>query len=537
MTKSIRTDTIVINKILELTNVQILNSHLSDEGYFNLIRFTNKVTLNNQISAHFLECSFEKPVYIQLKIDRNFISPSDLQLFSIPELDIMDSQFKSGLHIGQSINDHEENRNIGLSGNKFSNSNLKTEYNTSFSIGLKKNARLYFQNNEFKEKVESKFVLGQSDLSVIKNNIFTESTLIYTDDEIQVLQLEDNKFSKYVFFQLPELRPRYSIKWPDLSGKLIQYWAFTYKLLELQVDQKSQFKPRNTNPTDENISYYLDSIKIQDESVFREESKLRGLLYEHYKSQHDIVYASSVYVELKDLETQRLAYIYRTDPSFDNFFQWKVNQFLKIFSNYGTKPSKAIIFSVRVIVFFALIYLFFPNYWDSHGKDRILHRYSFFFKYLNQEAGLHDVYLEGKRDELTHYEGFKNFFEENGKTVPKFFLATALPLYRWSIASTKTSSWFLSKVDIFRGRWSELPPAQKAAKTMLLSLTFTIALLYDIFIKMLNALMLSINTFTTLGFGEIPIKGLPRYLAIIQGFIGWFMLTIFSVSLISQLLN
>ena len=56
-------------------------------------------------------------------------------------------------------------------------------------------------------------------------------------------------------------------------------------------------------------------------------------------------------------------------------------------------------------------------------------------------------------------------------------------------------------------------------------------------IKILNALMLSINTFTTLGFGEIPIKGLPRYLAIIQGFIGWFMLTIFSVSLISQLLN
>jgi len=66
---------------------------------------------------------------------------------------------------------------------------------------------------------------------------------------------------------------------------------------------------------------------------------------------------------------------------------------------------------------------------------------------------------------------------------------------------------------------------------------FCVVLIYDIFIKMLNALMLSINTFTTLGFGEIPIKGLPRYLAIIQGFIGWFMLTIFSVSLITQLLK
>jgi len=40
---------------------------------------------------------------------------------------------------------------------------------------------------------------------------------------------------------------------------------------------------------------------------------------------------------------------------------------------------------------------------------------------------------------------------------------------------------------------------------------FLIALSYDIFIKMLNALMLSINTFTTLGFGEIP-QGLTALL-------------------------
>ena len=88
-----------------------------------------------------------------------------------------------------------------------------------------------------------------------------------------------------------------------------------------------------------------------------------------------------------------------------------------------------------------------------------------------------------------------------------------------------------------KGSWQELPKSKRIWKSVLLVGAFLIAILYDIFIKMLNALMLSINTFTTLGFGEIPIKGLPRYLAIIQGFIGWFMLTIFSVSLISQLLN
>jgi hypothetical protein len=88
-----------------------------------------------------------------------------------------------------------------------------------------------------------------------------------------------------------------------------------------------------------------------------------------------------------------------------------------------------------------------------------------------------------------------------------------------------------------KGTWSELPQGKRWWKGILLTGAFTIAIIYDLTIKILNALMLSINTFTTLGFGEIPIKGLPRYLAIIQGFIGWFMLTIFSVSLISQLLN
>jgi hypothetical protein len=88
-----------------------------------------------------------------------------------------------------------------------------------------------------------------------------------------------------------------------------------------------------------------------------------------------------------------------------------------------------------------------------------------------------------------------------------------------------------------KGTWEDVPDGKRWWKGILLIGAFSIAIIYDIMIKMLNALMLSINTFTTLGFGEIPIKGLPRYLAIIQGFIGWFMLTIFSVSLISQLLN
>lgn len=53
-------------------------------------------------------------------------------------------------------------------------------------------------------------------------------------------------------------------------------------------------------------------------------------------------------------------------------------------------------------------------------------------------------------------------------------------------------------------------------------------------ISIINATTLSLNAFTTLGFGNIPTHGLARYICVIQGFIGWFLLSIFTVALINQ---
>ncbi|HYG01356.1 MAG TPA: ion channel, partial [Chryseosolibacter sp.] len=55
-------------------------------------------------------------------------------------------------------------------------------------------------------------------------------------------------------------------------------------------------------------------------------------------------------------------------------------------------------------------------------------------------------------------------------------------------------------------------------------------------LSFINALTLSVNAYTTLGFGNIPTHGLARYACVIQGFIGWFMLSIFTVALINQVL-
>jgi uncharacterized protein YjbI with pentapeptide repeats len=55
-------------------------------------------------------------------------------------------------------------------------------------------------------------------------------------------------------------------------------------------------------------------------------------------------------------------------------------------------------------------------------------------------------------------------------------------------------------------------------------------------VSFVNALTLSLNAYTTLGFGNIPTHGLARYACVVQGFIGWFMLSIFTVALINQVL-
>jgi len=39
-----------------------------------------------------------------------------------------------------------------------------------------------------------------------------------------------------------------------------------------------------------------------------------------------------------------------------------------------------------------------------------------------------------------------------------------------------------------------------------------------------------------LGYGGISARGISRYLVVVEGLIGWFLLTIFGVSLIGQVL-
>lgn len=62
------------------------------------------------------------------------------------------------------------------------------------------------------------------------------------------------------------------------------------------------------------------------------------------------------------------------------------------------------------------------------------------------------------------------------------------------------------------------------------------SLFFGLLYSLVNAITLSLNAFVTLGFGNIPTRGIARFMCVFQGFIGWFLLSIFTVALINQVL-
>ena len=128
--------------------------------------------------------------------------------------------------------------------------------------------------------------------------------------------------------------------------------------------------------------------------------QLLGQFYDFYKLQHDSDYANLVYVEFKNLETKRYDYLYKKNPTFDSFFTWKINQFLIVFSSYGTNPSLSILVSLYVIFIFAFVYMLFPNSWETGRKNRLMNRLQFFTKYFRQNEGIREIYEEEKQHDV-----------------------------------------------------------------------------------------------------------------------------------------
>ena len=276
---------------------------------------------------------------------------------------------------------------------------------------------------------------------------------------------------------------------------------------------------------------------ISDVYLFNKLNSSYRKFFSMYRTQGDIESANACYKQMKDMETRRYHHLYQQDPSVKKWFNWRFNQFLKYFSEYGTNPVQSLIISMWVILLFAGVYFFFYSDWDGINRTFLIKKHRKIMQYFRSEQRLEDFYMEDYIEDLKTFASYKKEMAESKLEIPVFIIILGKPLYLLSIVRHKILAFIYRRTEVLQGCWINLEPKRKVFVALTVSFSIVIYMIFLGLVRALNAITLSVNAFSTLGFGAIPVKGASRYITILEGFLGWFLLSIFSVSLISQMLQ
>ncbi len=282
-----------------------------------------------------------------------------------------------------------------------------------------------------------------------------------------------------------------------------------------------------------------DVDSIANEIQFASLISCYANFYNAFKSQGNRIAANACYVEWKNIETSFLHDLYTSGKDESVFFNYLMNVFLRIFCDYGTNPLKAIQIAFYVLLFFAGIYFFFPYSILSFHKRSLFDQLKVYGYYLTSPKSLLEIEdsVIAKDQKVPTYNEYMSFVTESKGKIPWYFNIFGKPLYFLELIRSKPTKLFYKLIDIFPDEWENMSKFKRILATVLYGAVFVVTIIWFFVIHVLDSIALSLNVFSTLGFGQIPIKGIPRYLTILEGFIGWFLLSIFSVSLISQVIQ
>jgi len=160
-----------------------------------------------------------------------------------------------------------------------------------------------------------------------------------------------------------------------------------------------------------------------------------------------------------------------------------------------------------------------------------------FIQFFKGEQKREDLYTDSFKDHVNSFEEFKQSIKEAKGEIPFFFFLFLKPVYWTARRKILLNTWFYNRLDFTRKSWVSLNKKQKVGYG---SIFFTALLFYGFYlltIKFLTSLIISFNSFSSLGFGSLNLVGISRYMAMIEGFIGWLLLAVFSVSLFSQIIQ
>lgn len=265
-----------------------------------------------------------------------------------------------------------------------------------------------------------------------------------------------------------------------------------------------------------------------------------ALLYQMYRSQGSRLSANNCYIEWKDIETEYFRRLMRVKPTAEIRFTWLMNAFLRTFCDYGTNPMKSMIWSLGVMIGFAIFYVAFPRQSGIAEQEAFLERIHAFGEYFTHGKSLEEIErkLEKVPDETADERAnLSSFIRHNKVVLPFYYRLFGIQLVKTRRYSASFQRWYARFADRLVGRWAEASKKRRFRVAIVFSCGLLMSLGGLFVVRLFDAFFLSINAFSTLGFGDIPLRGAAKYLAIAEGFIGWFLLSIFSVALISQIIQ
>jgi hypothetical protein len=356
-------------------------------------------------------------------------------------------------------------------------------------------------------------IIGDYKRVKIRNSKIQE--LKISADITQEVNIANNEITKAVYLQhtaLPEISANVKFYWSQLAG---------YKL-------RTDFEEEDTKGAEE------ESNELEE---FEELNSNYQTLLKIYKDRGDLESANACYVELKRVETGELKHIYGHKPSLDTFIRYQLNSFLDTFCEYGTNTVKSILYSVYVILFFAFIYVLFPSEEDGLYSKNIFETIRHLGEYFSSDPLIAEKTAESKNIEILALQEKLAHYKEIHKNSSPAFKIVGFLFYLGNMSYFGFNIWILTKLKTGKGNWKGHKAATRIRIGFLVYTYFFFYFMGALLLRITNAVALSINAFVTLGYGEISAKGISRYLAVIEGFLGWFLLSIFSVSLLSQILQ
>ncbi|PLX13522.1 MAG: hypothetical protein C0598_03420 [Marinilabiliales bacterium] len=375
-------------------------------------------------------------------------------------------------------------------------------------------------NNVYSVNLQSSTI---GELKLLRDTL---KSINLTGSEVEKSLLTDSLFVRdyigILNFDFPEKNTNAS--WSNLGGEKFAIFNEVNSGLVIPYQAKSEEQLSKT-------LYYNDLMSSYN--------KFNTL----YLDRGDRISANASYVEIKNIETRHQAYLQKVSPSFNNLINYKLNEFLRYFSDYATNPGKSLIQSLYVLLFFTIIYMFSFSLWDGMNYRFYLNQFNIFSDYISTNDSIEEVIKKHKSkystEDTEDIQKILHSMKERGKRVPRLLRLFGQPLSFLGKFRLEVLPAIVNFLNFQPNSWESTKGFKKVWSGFMILLIALLFLVYILVVKFLNSLILSLNSFVVIGYGALPEQenSIAMYLTIIEGIIGWFLLTIFTITLLSQVLQ